>query len=484
MLMRRNPTPAQKTALALVLLAPLLLATASCGGGDGGTPPITITSVLITSPGAPPLLQTLGRTTQFSASARDASNAEVAGASITWQSSNAGAASVNGAGLVTAVANGTTTITAHAGGVASSGVTVTVTQAVDTILPTPTSVAFGALGATRQLAIAVVDSSDAAVGGAPAPTWTRVGSGTVASVSATGLVTALAIGNSDTAVATLGSKTARVPISVSQVVASVFVTPAAQDTLRTTGSTKQFAAVARDSQANDMGTAISWSSSSPGVFMMDAVSGEATAVSDGSAQVLATADGVTGSRTLVVRRYPATFVLGPSSASITTAGGIQVFTGDAKDSVNTVLTINWSSNSGSVLTVSPASGTQTTATATGNGTTYVVMQSGGRRDSAQVTVTNQAPAFPSAVTVTVGDFFFRSNRNLSEAPAVDTIGVGGEVTWSFGSGPHNVSSTDPPTFPGSPNLSSGTFVRTFGAVGVYQYFCGLHPGMTGRIHVR
>lgn len=481
--MRRIPTPALERVFALVLLAPLLLATMSCAGGDGGTPPVTVASVVITGPVAPPLLQTLGRTSQFAASARDGDNAVIADADITWQSSSGGVATVNGSGLVTAVANGTTTITAHAGGVASTGVIVTVTQFVDTILPTPTNLAFGAIGSSHQLTIAVIDSSDAPVGGAAVPTWTRVGSGTVATVTPTGFVTALAEGNSDTAVATLGGKTARVPITVSQVVASVFVTPTGPDTLRTTGRTKQYAAVARDSQSNDMGTAIAWSSSSPSTFTVDAGTGLATAVADGNAQVIATAGGINGSRTLVVRRYPETFTLGPSSASITTQGGIQVFTGDAKDSVNTVLTINWSSKSNAVLTVTPNTGTQTTATAAGNGVTYVVMQTGGRRDSAEVTVTNQNATFPSAVTVTVGSFFFRSNRNLSQDPAVDTIGVGGEVTWSFESGPHNVTPSGNPTFTGSTNLSTGNFIRAFGSAGTYQYICGIHPGMTGRIVV-
>src|SRR5688572_20330412 len=136
--MRRIPTPALKAASALALLAPLLLATMSCAGGDGGTPPVTVASVLITGPVAPPLLQTLGRTSQFTASARDADNAVIADANITWQSSSGGVATVNATGLVSAVANGTTTITAHSGGISSTGVTVTVTQFVDTILPTPT----------------------------------------------------------------------------------------------------------------------------------------------------------------------------------------------------------------------------------------------------------------------------------------------------------------------------------------------------------
>lgn len=480
--MRRIPAPQS----ALALLVPLLLLTASCGGGDGGTDPITVASVVITAPAAPPTFQTLSRTLQFAASARDASNTPVAGATITWQSSNGTVAGVSGTGLVTALANGTTSITAHANGVASTGVTVTVTQAVDTILPTPPAVAFGAIGSTRQLTIAVVDSSDAPVAGAAAPTWTRVGTGTVASVSPTGLVTALAVGNSDTAVATLGTKVARVPIAVSQVVATVLLTPSAPETLWTTTRTRQYTAIARDSQSNDIGgTAFAWSSGSPSTASVDAGTGLATALNDGTTQVIATAGAVTGQSTLVVRRYAETFTMSPSAASITTNAGVQVFTGNARDSVDTVLPIIWLTNDAAILTVGPSSGTQTTATAKGNGATYVVIAAGTRRDSALVTVTNQAAAFPMTAGVTVGNFFFRSNRNLTQDPAVDTIGVGGEVTWTWDGGVnHNVNSTGSPSFTDSPTQNSGNYIRIFGTVGTYQYQCGLHPGMTGRIVVR
>lgn len=480
--MRTVPTPAA----ALVLLTPLLLASGSCGGGDGGTDPITVTSVVITAPAAPPSLQTLGRTVQFAASARDASNAPVAGATITWQSTNAAAATVSGTGLVSAVANGSTTITAHAGGVASAGVIVTVAQAVDTILPTPTTVAFGAIGSTRQLAIAVIDSSDALVAGAAAPTWTRVGSGTVASVSATGLVTALAVGNSDTAVATLGTKVARVPISVTQVVAQVHVTPVGTDTLETTGRTKQYAAVARDSMANAIGGAgITWSTGSGAVATVDG-DGLATAVGDGTTQVTATSSGISGSRTLVVRRYAETFTMTPNSAaSITVNAGTLIFTGTALDSVNTSLPIDWLSRNEAILTVAPATGAQTTATADANGQAYVVMLAGQRRDSALVTVSGQE-VLPTTAAVTVLGFAFESDRNNSTNPAIDTVGVGGTVTWTWNSGgiTHNVTSQGSPSFSSSGNQNSGTFFRTFNTIGSYEYLCLIHPSMTGRVVVR
>ncbi len=481
--MRRLPTPPP----ALVALS-LLLFNASCGGGgdDGGTDPIVVTSVLITAPSSPPAFQTLGRTVQFAATARDASEAPVAGATITWQSTNETVADVSSSGLVTAGSNGTATITAHAGGIASTGVLVTVAQVIDTVNPTPAIVAFGAIGSTRQLVAVAVDSSDASVPTAPAVTWSSAGTGTVATVSPTGLATAIGLGNSDTAVATIGTKVARIPISVTQVVASVQVTPTAPETLRTTGRTKQFAAVARDSLGNDIpGAGIIWSSGAPAAFSLDAGTGVATAIADGSGGVIATASGVSGQRPLHVERYAETFTMTPSAASITTNSGAQVFTGNARDSADTVLPIAWQSRNATVLSNSPTSGTQTTATAEGNGQTYLVMSAGTRRDSALVTVSGQV-TFPLVANVEVGNFYFKSIANATQNSAVDTIGVGGTVTWTWGAGAftHNVTSTGSPNFSSSGNQDAGSFMRTFNAIGTYQYECSLHSQMTGRIVVR
>ncbi len=481
--MRRTPALAS----ALLVAAPLLLLSSCGGGGDGGVDPVVVASVVITAPAAPPSFQTLGRTVQFTANARDGSNATIATATIGWSSTNTAAATVNPTtGLVTAVANGTTTITASSAGIISTGVLVTIAQVVDTVNPTPVAVAFGAIGSTRQLLAAAVDSSDAPVATAPAVVWTRVGSGTVASVSPTGLATALAIGNSDTAIATIGTKSVRIPITVTQLVASVLVTPVAPETLRTTTRTKQYTASPRDSQSNVMGTAVIWSSTQPTIATVDANTGLATAVADGNAGIVATAAGIQGQRTLTVRRYAETFTMTPSSASITTSLGIQVFNGAAQDSINTNLTITWTSRNGGIATVSPGGGLQTTASAVANGQVYVVMAAGTRFDSALVTVTGQVPSAPGTAAVAVENFQFRSIRNGTSNQAIDTVAVGGQVTWTWqaASANHNVNSDGAPSFTSSAVQSAGTFNFTFANAGTYQYSCIIHSGMTGRIVVR
>ena len=464
-----------------------LLGLAACGGGDsGGIAPPAVVSVAITAPVTAPSFQTLTRTAQFTAVARDAALATVAGASITWSSSSAAVATVNSTGLVTAVGNGTTQITATASGIPSPALAVTVAQVVAAVNVTPATVAFGAIGSTRLLTAAVVDSSGAAVSGAPAATWTRAGTGATASVSAGGLATALAVGAADTAVATAASRTGRAPISVTQVVASIVVSSTGSDTLRTTGRTKQYTAVARDSQANIMGgVSIGWSSSAPGVASVVAGSGLATALADGTTNIIATASPATGQRAITVRRFASTFTFSPPSATIVTPLGTQIFLGTVEDSVATALPITWTSRTTATLTLLATTGPQITARAAGNGTSYVVIQGGSRSDSALVTVSGQAVA-PLTATVLVGSGnVFRSQLNSTQNPAVDTIAVGGTITWQGQGGSHTVQSLGAPSFTSSGTLGTSTYNFTFNVTGTYQYDCAIHGSlMTGRIVVR
>ena len=62
---------------------------------------------------------------QLLATVRDQNGAEVISSPLTWSSSNTSVATVNNNGLVTAVGNGTTTITAKSGD-ASGTATITV----------------------------------------------------------------------------------------------------------------------------------------------------------------------------------------------------------------------------------------------------------------------------------------------------------------------------------------------------------------------
>lgn len=99
-----------------------------------------------------------------------------------------------------------------------------------------------------------------------------------------------------------------------------------------------------------------------------------------------------------------------------------------------------------------------------------------------------APA-PATAAVTVSNNLFRSNRNVTSNPAVDTVAVNGTVTWTWvstGITTHSVASEGSPGFTSSAlmNTPGGSYSFTFLAQGAYQYTCAVHPVMTGRIVVR
>jgi plastocyanin len=93
------------------------------------------------------------------------------------------------------------------------------------------------------------------------------------------------------------------------------------------------------------------------------------------------------------------------------------------------------------------------------------------------------------VSVTVGNILFRSDRNASVNPAVDTVVAGGTVTWTWvntGAVPHTVESLGTPSFTSSglESANGSTYQLTFSTPGTYQYDCAVHGNMmTGTVVV-
>ncbi len=91
--------------------------------------------------------------------------------------------------------------------------------------------------------------------------------------------------------------------------------------------------------------------------------------------------------------------------------------------------------------------------------------------------------------VTVGNILFRSVRNGTQNPAVDTIAAGDSITWAWNAaGSHSIQSTGTPDiFRNSVVMSEAndTYTVTFRNPGTYTYQCAVHgAAMTGRIVVR
>ena len=114
-----------------VVLAALALAWA-CGGDNPTAPPTPepVRPATVTVSPATADLTALGATVQLTAEVRDQNARVMAGATVTWSSGDTSVATVDASGLVTAVGNGTATITATAGS-AWGSTTVTVVESPD-----------------------------------------------------------------------------------------------------------------------------------------------------------------------------------------------------------------------------------------------------------------------------------------------------------------------------------------------------------------
>jgi plastocyanin len=73
--------------------------------------------------------------------------------------------------------------------------------------------------------------------------------------------------------------------------------------------------------------------------------------------------------------------------------------------------------------------------------------------------------------------------NFSFTPATARVPAGTTVTWTNRDDiPHTVVGTDR-TFKSSPLDTDDTFSHRFDMPGTYNYFCSLHPKMTGQVEV-
>ncbi len=173
-------------------------------------------------------------------------------------------------------------------------------------------------------------------------------------------------------------------------VASVALTPAAASLV--VGGTLQLTAVAKDSGGTILtGRTMSWVSRDTLIARVSAA-GLVTAVAAGSALVIATSDGASGTAAITVTAPTVASVsVTPSAATVETGKTVQLSV-SVKDSAGTVLsgrTTSWTSSSTAVATVSAAG----LVTAIASGTATITATSDGKSGTATVTVTAaSAPA--------------------------------------------------------------------------------------------
>jgi uncharacterized protein YjdB len=381
----------------------------------------------------------LGQTRRFSAVARDASGNVLTGRAVVWSSSAPGVASVASDGTVTAVSNGSATITATVEGRTGTAA-VTVAQQVANVSVTPGTLSL-TTGGTGQLTATATDANGNGVAGA-AISWTS-SSPTVATVDGSGLVRAAAPGQA-TITATAQGKSGSASITVTApappppaTVSSVSVEPASH-TFTGLGQTRRFAAVARDTNGNVLtGRAVVWSSSAPGVASV-ASDGTVTAAGNGSATITATVEGRTGTAAVTVNQPPPPpaqvnrVSVEPGSATLTSIGDTRRLSATARDADNNVISgrsVSWTSSAPAIARVA----SDGMVTAVSNGTATITATVDGVTGTATVTVAQQV----ANVSVTPGTLSLTTGgTGQLTATATDANGngvAGAAISWTSSS---------------------------------------------------
>jgi uncharacterized protein YjdB len=293
----------------------------------------------------------------------------------------------------------------------------------------------------------------------------------VVSVSAAGLVTALATGSASI-IATSEGKTGSATISVAPPpVASVSVTLAAAAV--NIGSTTQATATTRDANGGALtGRAVSWSSDNSAVATVDNA-GVVAGASAGTANIIATSEGKTGSAPVTVNPNAiasVTVALASPTAIGSTTQASATFR-DANGNIVTGRITGWSSDNTSVATVSSSG----VVTSVGLGIANIAVTSDGPPASAPMTVA-QSAGFGSSVekirVLDIGATFSPvlsgasagSTTFTSRATSVVAVDAQGTVT-GVGAGQVWVAATAPGFAPDSiyvivPRNSSGPVLRS------------------------
>lgn len=405
--------------------------TACSSGGTSIVERAPVASVSLTLPSQSLLV---GQSESARATALDASGAALSGRTITWGTSNAAIAQVDGAGVIAALAPGNTMISAQSEGIRTQANLSVTAAAPAPVATVSVALAAGVLnpGQTTQATATARDASNNVLTGRGIA-WTSSNTA-VATVNASGVVSAVAAGSAQiiaTSEGQNGGATLTVTSAPPITVASVSVTLA--NSSRNPGQTTQATATTRDANNNVLtGRSISWSSSNTTVATVSG-SGLVTAVAAGSAQITATSEGQAGSATFTVAAPPpvpvasVTVSLAASSLSPGQTTQASATTRDANNNVLTGRVITWTSSNTGVATVS----TSGLVTAIAVGTVQILAACEGATGGSTLTVST-APV--ASVTVSLANSSLTpgltTQATATLRDANNNVLTGRAISWS------------------------------------------------------
>ena len=382
---------------------------------------------------------TMGAQTTIIGEALDTDQKVMTGRAISWSSQNPTIATVTNAGLVTATGVGSVVLTATSEGksasavVRVSGPSQAPVAAVSVSLASPSLNVGGQTQATATLA----DSSGTILSGRPI-SWSSLDT-TVARVTPSGLVTAIAVGTASIvarAENVSGSAWLTVVNTVPAPVARVTISETTQDL--NVGQEVQLVVRTYDASGNILtAPGIAYSSDNPTVVTVS-TAGVVKGVGAGSTRIKATSSGVTATETFNVTSTPVltSISVSPATATLNVGQSTQAsaVATDAQGGTMSGTSFTWSTSNSSVATVSGSG--LITAVAAGTATIHAAASG----VSGSMTVTVQAST-PSASVVTSVSVSLSATSILvggtAQAAAVardaqGTVITGKSVSWSVG----------------------------------------------------
>jgi trimeric autotransporter adhesin len=429
---------------------------ATLDGKEGSTsltvtlPPATLSSIAVTAPGASVDVgakMALVATGIYS----DGSKKDIS-ASVAWTSSDATVATVSAAGVVTGVKDGTVTIKASlAGKEGTVSVKVAAPIALSSVSVTASS-ATVTVGGKVALTAAEVYSDGSKKDVTKTATWAS-GTATIATVDASGQVTALKAG-SVVITATSGGKSGTVTLTVTDVpLSTIEATPAAPSIPM--GTTQQFKATGTyaDGSKRDITAEVDWTSSDTTKATISgaaATKGLATGKAKGTTTIAAALGGKSGTSQLTITDAELTkIVLSPAQPVIAKNTSVAIVaTGTYSDGSTKDVTAlaAWTSSATTVATVSNADGSDGVVTGIAAGTATITAAYSGQSATVSVKVndvTLSSLAIKPSADATLakgttlqlsatGTFSDRSTQDLTKLVAwassdatVATVGDGG-----------------------------------------------------------
>jgi uncharacterized protein YjdB/sugar lactone lactonase YvrE len=327
-------------------------------------------------------LPRLGATTQLVATAYDAQDAPVPDVAFTWSSADPQVATVNDAGLVRAVNEGTVTIGAEADNVQGLA-SLTVAQAAGQVFVAPELDTVRTIGRSVQFIAVALDSARQVLQGARAY-WTSSDT-TVVRVDAAGVASAVAGGTAQI-IARVGQAADTATLVVAQVVRFLSVTPGS-DTLTAIADTGRLTVLAFDSLRFPIPSpSVGWATSDAAVATVDQA-GLVRAERNGVVLVTASAAGQSASVTVLVRQDVVAARIEEDNATLTGAGATVGLSGAGLDRNGYPVSgavFTWRSASQCVASVDGTG----VVTAVGGGETIITATpaNGGQSDTVTVTV--------------------------------------------------------------------------------------------------